>query len=84
MSVSKARNQIQANVIAVVFSIAAIVVILISFFINKDETQNLLRLIGFGLILATIMFRVFNETFSFGAAREEIEKKMFDYKNQEK
>ena len=83
MEDKKARIKIEGNVVVVALSIATLIVLLISFFIKNDESQNLLVLIGFGLILATILFKVFKGDFANKPQREEIEERMFGNKNPE-
>jgi uncharacterized membrane protein YozB (DUF420 family) len=73
----KARLKDQRSAVAIVLSIAALVLLAASFFIRNEEAKNLTRLMAYGLILATILFRVIKGTFGYKPTREEIEEKIF-------
>lgn len=80
----KARLKDQRNAITIVFSIAALILLAASFFIRNEEAGKLARLMGYGLILATILFRLFKGTFGYKPTREEIEEKIFGNKESTK
>jgi uncharacterized membrane protein YozB (DUF420 family) len=73
----KPRLKDQRSAITIILSIAALVLLAASFFIRNEEAQNLTRLMAYGLILATILFRLFKGTFGYKPTREEIEEKIF-------
>jgi uncharacterized membrane protein YwaF len=73
----KARLKEQRSSITIVLSIAALALLTASFFIRNEQAQNFTRLMGYILILATILFRLFNGTFGYKPTREEVEEKIF-------
>jgi uncharacterized membrane protein YwaF len=77
MADKNTRLKEQRSTVTIVLSIAALVLFIISFFIRNDRTQNLLRMMGWVFVLATIVFRLFKGEFGYKPTREEIEEKMF-------
>jgi uncharacterized membrane protein YwaF len=80
MENKKARLRQQKKTITIILSITALLLLLTSFFIKNGQTQNLIRLMGYGFILSTIIFRLFRGEFGYKATREELEDKMFGKK----
>ena len=79
----KDRIKQQRSTVTIILSIAAIVLILSSLLIKNEESSNLIRTIGFGIMLASILFRVFKGNFAYKPTREEIEERMFGKKEKE-
>jgi hypothetical protein len=77
MDNKKARLKVQRSTVTVILSVAALTLLVMSFFINNDETQRLVRTIGFGFILSVILFRLFRGEFGYKPTREELEENMF-------
>jgi uncharacterized membrane protein YwaF len=77
MNDKKTKLKEQKKTITIVLLLAALALLLTSFFIRNNETQKLVRLMGFGLLLATLIFRLFKGEFGYKPTREEIEEKMF-------
>ena len=77
MEDKKTRLKQQKGTVTIILSITALVLLLASFFIKDGQAQNIVRLMGYGFILSTIIFRLFNGEFGYKTTREELEEKMF-------
>ncbi len=73
----KTKLKEQKNVVTIVLLITAIILLVVSFFISNSGTQSLLRIMGYGFIIASIIFRLFKGEFGYKPTREEIEERMF-------
>ncbi len=82
MDIKRDRIRQQRRTVSIVPGIVAIILILVSFFIKNDESQNLVRTIGFTLMLANILFRVFNGYIGYKTTREEFEERQFGKERQ--
>lgn len=71
------RMRVQRTIINIILSITAIVLIVTGFFMKNEKTGKLITLMGWGFVLATIIFRLFKSEFGYKPMREEIEEKMF-------
>jgi hypothetical protein len=80
MDDKKTRLKKQRITVTIILSITALLLLLTSFFIKNGQTQNMVRLMGYGFILSTIIFRLFRGEFGYKATREELEEKMFGKK----
>jgi hypothetical protein len=76
----KTKIKKQRSVVTIVLSVAAIVLIAVSFFIREDKTRNIVRLMGFVFMLAMLLFRLFKGDFAYKPTRKEIEERMFGNK----
>lgn len=77
MEDKKTKLQQQKRTVTIILSITALVLLLASFFIKDGQVQNIIRLMGYGFILSTIIFRLFKGEFGYKTTREELEEKMF-------
>ena len=73
-------DKAHGRTITIVLSIGVILLLATSFFIRDKETAGLARSMGYGLLLAIIIFRFFKGTFGYKPTREEVEEKMFGKK----
>jgi hypothetical protein len=73
----KIKLEQQRRIIAYLLLIAGTLLVLFSFFIRDDEKQELATWIGFGLLLAAIISRLFKLGFGYKPTREELEEKQF-------
>ena len=74
---------VQRKTVTIVLSVAALLLFAISFFIKNDETKNIMIAMGWGLILATILFGLFKGEFGNKPTMGKIEKRMFGKKEKE-
>jgi uncharacterized membrane protein len=72
----------QRKRVTIILGVAAILLIVISFFVKDNESQNLVRTIGFTLMLANILFRIFKGEVGYKLTREEIEERQFGKEKQ--
>ena len=73
----------QKSVLTIIFLITAIILLIASFFISNSGTQSLVRIMGYGFIIASIISRLFKGEFGYKPTREEIEEQVFGNKENE-
>ena len=55
----KHKVAVQIKTVTIILSVAALLLFAIGFFIKNNETKNIMMVMGWGLVLATIIFRLF-------------------------
>ena len=68
------------NIIMIWLGAMGVLLLLVSLFIVNGDIERIIKWIGYGLIWAAIIFKLFivNPGFGYKPTREEIEKKQFD------